>query len=388
MKPQISLDRSDTIYYLAFSHFPAIGPVTILKLKNHFANLQEAFYSSSHELKIAGLRESITNDFCHWRRTFNLNQKLSDLEKEGISYVGFGDQAYPAILKNIADPPIILYYKGSLSFELKNRLAVVGSRTPSAYAEKIINSLLPPLIKAKIEIISGLAIGTDTLAHQTSLNYQGLTSAVLGSGLSLRNIYPTSNQNLAKQIVAQGGAIISEFPPDMPPLKQNFPRRNRLISGLTQATLIVEAKARSGTLITAHYALEQGREVLAAPGNIFSLTSEGTNNLIKEGASPVTNVQDILEIFKLENPLDQDKNRPNRQDKKLEAAINKNSQFANATERLIYNIISRSSQRAETICPDEIIKETKLNTSVVNSSLSLLEIKGLVKNTESGYDLN
>lgn len=379
---------SNTNYQLAFSYFNKIGPVTLEKLRNYFPTLKDAWQATTQELIMAGLRENLANEFHYWQPSFNLDQTLNDLEKQGIDYTCLGDQSYPSSLKDIFDPPIVLYYKGQIPPEYKNRLAVVGSRQPSAYAEKIITWLLPALIQQGLEIISGLALGTDTLAHRETLNQGGITLAVLGSGLSQNNIYPASNRNLAQEIIDQGGALISEFPADRPPLKLNFPRRNRLISGLSQATLIIEAKAKSGTLITANHALEQGREVLVVPGNIFSPTSEGTNNLIKAGAYPITDVNDILEIFKLKNYHPTELNPASQRKKSIVCSSAEDLGLSNKTESLIYNIIKKSAARAETISADEIIKETKLSASVANSALSLLEIKGLVKNTESGYDLN
>ncbi len=207
------------------------------------------------------------------------------------------DDDYPSWLKNIPNPPPLLYYQGKPPPPALDNLTVVGSREPSSYSQQVINNLLPPLIKSGFNIISGLAIGVDTLAHQAALKNKGKTWAVLGSGLNV--IYPHSNLPLVQQIIAAGGGLISEFPPSMPPRARNFPGRNRIISGLSLATIVIEAKMRSGSLSTARHALEQGRDVLSVPGSIFSPLSTGTNQLIISGATPITSPNDLLD--QLEN---------------------------------------------------------------------------------------
>jgi DNA processing protein len=176
-------------------------------------------------------------------------------------------------------------------------LAVVGSREHSPYAARAVEALLPPISRAGITIVSGLAHGVDALAHQSALDGGGSTIAVLGSGLSHARLYPSANRGLAERIITNGGLLLSEFPPQTAPLKQNFPRRNRIISGLAQATLVIECREKSGALITAACALEQNREVLAVPGEISYEFSRGPNNLIKQGAKTITKAEDILEIF-------------------------------------------------------------------------------------------
>jgi len=370
-------------YHLGFSYFNKIGPVNLAKLENYFPNLAEAFWANSFNLIKAGLNSKLINEFILWRPSFCLEKTLNDLEKKQIHFITWHDQSYPKILKEIFAPPPILYFKGQLNKGKKNRLAVVGSRKHSAYAEKIITELLAPVIKAGIEIVSGLALGVDSLAHQATINYQGTTIAILGSGLDANYLYPPSNRQLAEDIINSGGGLISEFPPATPPYKYNFPQRNRIISGLAQATLVIEAKAQSGSLITAHYALEQNREVAAIPGNIFSEFSLGTNNLIKLGAKMVTKAEDILEIFRLENiPLTTNQINANKI-KKYQAY-----QTENKTEMLVYNLLKAAQERAEKISADEIIKKSNLDTAIINSTLSILEIKGLVKNDEFGYYLN
>lgn len=370
-------------YHVGFSYFNKIGPVNLQKLENYFSNLIEAFKGNYFDLTKAGLNPNLIGEFINWRQSFNLERALDELIKKQINFVTWHDQVYPAILKEISAPPPILYFKGNLRGEKINRLAVVGSRKHSVYAEKVIAELLPAIIKEGIEIVSGLALGVDSLAHQITLNNQGVTIAILGSGLDSNYIYPHSNYRLAENIIKSGGGLISEFPPTTPPYKQNFPQRNRIIAGLSQATLVIEAKARSGSLITANYALEQNREVAAIPGSIFSEFSIGPNNLIAAGAKTITNSEDILEIFKIKTPSNN--SFPNNSQK-----IKKHQEYQaeNKIEALVYGLLQEAEKRTEKITADEIIKKSKLDTATINSTLSILEIKGVAKNDESGYYLD
>jgi DNA processing protein len=203
---------------------------------------------------------------------------------------------YPRLLKEIYDPPTPLYVLGNLKPKNELMIAVVGSRKPTEYAKELIPKLIKGLVKHKFTIVSGLALGIDTLVHEETLKHGGKTIAVLGSGL--KNIYPKANIDLARSILQKGGAILSEYSPTTEPRPYHFPKRNRIISGLSLGTVVIEAAKRSGSLITARMALEQNREVFAIPGSILSLNSKGTNQLIQEGAKLVTSVKDIIEEFK------------------------------------------------------------------------------------------
>ena len=375
------MNYEDKNYYLAFSYFQKIGPINMKKLEKFFPSICRAWFANAGELERAGLRPSLISDFTTWRKSpaAAIANMLGELKKEKISFITWKDPDYPVLLREIAVPPPVLYYKGKIDESAGKRLAVVGSRKFSAYGDKAISELLPKLIGSGIEIISGLALGIDALAHRKTLELKGKTWAILGSGLDSKNIYPASNRGLAEDIINHGGALISEFPPGTPPYKQNFPQRNRLIAGLAQATLIIEAKIKSGALITAGWALEENREVLAVPGNIFAEFSAGPNELIKSGARPITAAADILEIYGL--------NSSNGRTEKHPATAPFFSP-KNETEAIIYEILKGASARAERISVDEIINQTNLDTSVINSTLSMLEIRGIAKNSESGYDLN
>ncbi len=351
--------------------------------------MRQAFFANAIELERAELRPSLADDFIKWRKTpvAAIEAMLNLLEKERISFITWDDPGYPSLLKEISSPPPVLYYKGRLDDKTDKRLAVVGSRKFSAYGEKAIAALLPEVINSGITIISGLALGIDSLAHQKALEFKGKTWAVLGSGLDRKSLYPAGNRRLAQAIIDSGGALISEFPPGTPPYKQNFPQRNRIIAGLAQATLVIEAKEKSGALITADYALEENREVLAVPGNIFSEFSAGPNRLIKLGAKMITAPEDILEVYGLDKKLSDNSNAKNKMTK-LRSASQLSFSFDTEAENIVYKLLKETSERAEKISADEIIRKTKLDTSVINSTLSILELRGIAKNSESGYDLN
>ncbi len=366
-------------YYLAFSHFQKIGPTGMRRLEERFSSIREAYYSSATSLERAGIKASTADEFIRWRNApvASIANMVSVLKQENIYFLIWHDACYPQLLKEISDPPPVIYYKGAICGAPENRLSVVGSRKFSAYGEKVISELLPALVNTKIEIVSGLAIGIDTLAHQQTLKNHGRTIAVLGSGLDYQSLYPRCNRQLAEQIINNGGALISEFPPGTPPLKQNFPQRNRLISGLCQGTLVIESKNRSGSLITANYALEQNREVLAIPGNIFSEYSAGPNMLIKAGAKSVTGHQDVLELYGIDTDT-----------KSGNAGTKQPSLFSyNSTEALVQNLLSRASERGEILDTDDIIHLSGLDSSLINSTLSMLELQGIVKTSETGYEL-
>lgn len=287
------LSALDKDAYLAINYFQKISSLEIKRFLLNQPELSNIMSISALELShLTGMRLSLAQEFITWRRNWKPEKILSQLTLRGIMTITWQDDNYPSWLKNIPNPPPLLYYQGKPPPPALNNLTVVGSREPSSYSQQVINSLLPPLLKSGFNIISGLAIGVDTLAHQAALKNKGKTWAVLGSGLDI--MYPRSNLPLAQQIIAAGGGLISEFPPSMPPRARNFPSRNRIISGLSLATIVIEAKMRSGSLSTARHALEQGRDVLSVPGSIFSSLSMGTNQLIISGATPITNPNDLL----------------------------------------------------------------------------------------------
>ncbi len=323
--------------------------------------MEAAYKASFNELKKAGLEEKIVSEFISKRAEINPESEWERLEKEGIALLTIRDEKYPKILKEIYNPPALLYYKGLFSDDEEFSLAVVGTRKMTSYGQQITPEIISDLSKNGLTIVSGMALGIDALAHETALKNNGRTIAVLGSGLDSQNIYPAHNRYLAQKIVEQGGLVISEYPLGMLPLKYNFPARNRIISGLSLGTLVVEAGESSGALITAKCALEQNREVFAIPGSIYNQNSIGTNNLIKLGARPVSSANDILESLNLSQATN--------------FIANQKIVPETKEEEVLLQFLSK-----EPIHVDNLVQKSKLGTATVNSTLTMMEMKGKVKN--------
>ena len=287
---------------------------------------------------------------------------MSSSNDDKIKIINIKDKQYPKILKKIAKPPEKLYVKGDLDIAKKPCFAVVGTRRCSDYGKQANMEIVSALTDAGLIIVSGMAKGIDTWAHQTCLEQKGKTIAVLGTGIDEKSIYPQENLKLAREIVATGGAVISEFLPGTAGYKGNFPLRNRIISGLCLGVLVIEAKYRSGALITARHACEQKRKVFALPGPIHSLNSQGPNDLIKQGAKLVDRPNDILKQLGLSgsNP---------------DSPYNSRIAGENEEENLILNCLKQ-----EALDIDKIIEKTKLPTPLVASTLAVLEIKNKVRN--------
>jgi len=274
-----------------------------------------------------------------------------------IKEVSIKDKNYPKLLKKIKDAPKFLYYLGEIKPE-ENCFAIVGTRLCSAYGKQAALEIAGDLAEAGLTIVSGLAPGIDTFAHLATIERKKRTIAVLGTGLDEKSIYPKSNLKLAKKILETGGCLISEYPPGTPGSKFTFPQRNRIISGLSLGVLVVEAKQKSGALITAQWAKKQGRKVFAVPGPIHSSNSKGCHYLIKNGAKLVENANDILEVLNL----------PKITSPGL-------VEGETGEEKLILEVL-----KEEALYIDKIIEKTKLSASKVASILAILEIKGKVRN--------
>ena len=279
--------------WISLNMTPGIGPRKATQLLERFGSADNVFHATRSELESLRIRaetiESILKREFHARAADELN-KVKDI---GGDVLILDDGSYPVLLREIADPPITLYVKGDWAscFDAPC-VAVIGSRRCSTYGENASEMLARDLAERGVCIVSGFARGIDTAAHRGAIRGKGKTIAVLGTGID--NVYPKENARLVDEILASGGAIVSQFPLETPPLKENFPYRNRIISGLSYGVLLVEASERSGSLITARLAMEQNREVLAVPGNITSKNSFGTNYLIKSGAKLVQQWQDVV----------------------------------------------------------------------------------------------
>jgi len=287
-------------YWVWLSSIEGIGSRRIHNLLQHFGMPKNIWDASEGELAGApDIGYKLASAVYSPENKKAVDRLLSKIDKEGIRVLTLESPDYPSNLKNIYDPPPVLYLKGSLLPDDTLALGVVGSRTATAYGLKTAQELALGLASRGITVVSGMARGIDTMAHTGALAGGGRTIAVLGSGIDV--VYPPENKRLYEKI-QKSGAVISEFIPGTKPLAGNFPARNRIISGLSLGVIVVEAAEKSGSLITADFALEQGREVFAVPGNISSGQSVGTNNLIKQGAKIVTRIEDILEEFEYLSP--------------------------------------------------------------------------------------
>lgn len=356
------MNDSELKYWVAFSQFTKLGPVRFKKLYSYFPNLKTAWAAPASDLQQAQLEPGIIQEIISQRPQVDPDQEWENLQTEQVSVLTVLDEAYPKLLKEIYNPPPVLYYRGQLQADRDQfSLAVVGTRKISPYGQQLVAQIVEPLAQAGLTIVSGLALGTDSLAHQATLGVNGRTIAVLGSGLAWQNLYPSQHRYLAQKIIDSGGLVVSEFPLAMPPLVHNFPLRNRIISGLSLGSLIIEAPAESGALITAKYALEQNREVFAVPGSIYNHNSEGANSLIKQGAIVVTDAQDILTALDL---------------KSVSQYINAQQIVPEtAEEEILLKILNHDPLHI-----DKVAQQTSLAISAVAATLTVMEIKGKVKN--------
>ncbi len=272
-----------------------LGAVRLTRLLELCGSIEKVFTLSAAELKDAGIPGKTAAKIENWE-SLPWKKELEFSESKGISIITLPDKNYPALLKQIFDPPILLFVKGTIPAE-GSPFAIVGTRTPSVYGLKMAEKFAEDLSYLGFVIISGMARGVDTAAHRGALKAGGKTVAVTGCGFS--HCYPAENRKLSEEI-AGSGAVITEFTSNVPPEPQNFPRRNRIVSGLSKGVLVVEAGQKSGALITAHLAADQGREVFALPGRIDALSSKGANQLLKEGAALVENVEEIISGLNME----------------------------------------------------------------------------------------
>lgn len=352
--------ESDLKYWLAFSQIKKIGPVKFDLLLKYFPDLSYAWQASASEFVKAGLPPNLAEEIVVRRSEIEPDRQIEILVQNRVQVITIKDNEYPPLLKQIYNPPPLLYLKGKLLPD-EFPLAVVGTRKISGYGRLACENLVQDLAQSGFTIISGLALGIDACAHLTAINNNARTVAVLGSGLDKQNIYPSHNRYLADKIVKSSGCLLSEYPIGTLALKQHFPHRNRIIAGLALGTLVIEAATSSGALISAKFALEFNREVFAVPGNIYSPTSAGCNELIRQGAKSVTTIGDILTELNIDQP---EKLAEARAQLPLEPA-----------EEVVLNNLS-----SDPIHFNELIKNLDKKTAELAAILSRLEIKGLAKN--------
>ncbi len=383
----------ETIDILHLSLIQGVGTKTAQFLIGILGSAEKVLNATPSELKdIDGLSSNLRNSLVRKQLTCPLERELELIQEFGCHIITFYDAAYPQLLKEIDTPPLLLYVRGELKPEDAFSVAIVGSRDAKDYGRKVSYQLAHQLVNRGMTVVSGLAMGIDTCAHRGALEAGGRTIAVLGNGLSL--IYPAGNKELVDKVV-ESGALISEFPMGMKPLKENFPVRNRIISGLSVGTVVVEASNRSGALITARLAGEQGREVFAVPGEIFSELSTGTHNLIDKGAKLISTVDDLIGALpqhtihqiaaskpataqQEKSDISQTSGVPKDEttpiDKTPEDIPKVPPPNLTADEKTVYDAIEIPSSHIDTI-----VRMTQLPINKVSSVLLMLELKGVVQ---------
>jgi len=344
------------------------GPRTIINLTNKLENLEKLWSLNKRYLKELGLTDAKIKHFNRKKKKFDAVKILKNLKKENINYLTLTNKDYPDRLKEIYDPPPVIFYRGCLNFQLP-AVAVIGSRNSTIYGRKVAAKTAETLADKGINIISGLARGIDSTAHQGALKADyGITTAVLGNGFNY--LYPSQNKLLSKKIIKRG-LMLTEFNPNIAPRAKNFPRRNRIISGLADLILVVEAGEKSGTLITVDYALDQGKDIMAVPGNIDRPASIGCNRLIKKGAAIFTDINDIIDY--LSRYLQKNKCHHNE-------FIDDNKQIASVYPELNREEITvlKLFQHEIEIYYDDLLKLSNLTTEKLDQILVKLELMNLI----------
>ncbi|MGD8404759.1 MAG: DNA-processing protein DprA [Anaerolineales bacterium] len=348
---------NDRRYWIGFTLVKGIGAVRFQRLLDRFGDAESAWNAAPAELAETGLSRKLIERLVALRDKVDLSRIWDQIQSKNIQVLTWMDETYPQRLKEIEQPPPVLYLRGALSVEDDWAVAIVGSRRVTAYGRQVTEEIASFLAANGVTVVSGLARGVDAIAHKAALKAGGRTLAVLGSGVD--RIYPPENRATAEQIYEQG-AVLSDYAPGTPPEASNFPPHNRIISGLSMAVVVVEAGETSGALITAEFAADQGREVFAVPGNIFAPQSKGTNKLIQQGALPLLSTDDIMQRLNLTR-VGQHK------------AARKALPADNVEAKLLDTL------GAEPLHIDEIRNQTDLPVRKVSSTLVMMELKGMVR---------
>ena len=371
------LGVDERVYWAGLNLVKGIGAVRFETLIAHFGSPRAAWEAPAGQLKSIGLPTPVVEALLTVRTDVNLEQLWEQIESNGITLITLEDDVYPTRLKQIDQPPPVLYALGDLIPQDEWAVAIVGTRRVTHYGQQVAEEIAAFLAQNGITVVSGLARGVDSIAHRAALEAGGRTIAVLGSGVD--RIYPAENRGLASKMIGRG-AVISDYAPGTPPEAGNFPPRNRIIAGLSIAVVVVEAGERSGASITAGFAVEQGREVFAVPGNIFSPQSKGTNRLLRDGAHPLLAPEDLLEVLNLSMVTEHQKARVVLP--------------ANAVEAAIFSVLGH-----EPVHVDQIGLEAKLPIEQISATLTMMELKGMVrqvggmryiavKEARAAYDIN
>lgn len=348
-------------YWLGFSLFPGIGPGRFLKLLSYFGSAKNAWQANLFELQASKIGNTLAESFINFRGTCDLQSYEAALQKKKIRYLLLSEPAYPQLLKQIKNPPFVLFIKGDLAANLP--VAIVGTRKVTHYGREITERITTDLVTAGCVIVSGLATGVDAIAHHKTLVVGGKTIAVLGCGIDCCS--PRENTILYNSILEQGGCIVSEYGLGVSPTKGSFPSRNRIIAGLSLGILVTEGAEDSGALITAHDAWKNERKVFAIPGPITSTLSQGTYKLLKKGATLVSSAKEILDELGV---------------KKISFRQSKQVVGATTEEQCIIDLL-----KEESLHVDELLKRLRVSSSSLSILLSVMEMKGLIKNLGGGF---
>ncbi len=351
--------KKDLKYWIGFNLVKGIGPVRLRTLLDTFQDVQSAWMANPAQLKTTGLGDRLVQRLVETRRSTDLEEVLATIHQHGFGVLTWADDRYPESLRDIPQSPPVLYLRGELTDQDLDGVGIVGTRRYTSYGRQVAEEVSRYLAREGFTVISGLARGIDGFAHRAALEGGGRTIAVLGSGVD--HIYPPEHRELAGAI-AQSGCVLSDYPLGTPPEGQNFPPRNRIISGLSRAVVVIEAGQRSGALITAKYAGDQGREVFAVPGPIYAPQSKGTNMLLKEGAHPVLQPEDILDVLRLTG-----QGSPRMIQREMPASQD---------EADIFGALD-----LEPLHVNEIAARVNLPVEQVTSTLAVMELKGLVRKT-------
>ena len=351
--------------YIVLNMIDGVGPVRVRALLDQFGQPETILAASRSDLcQVDGVGKDTAGNIADWRTAVDLDAELARIAEAGVRVVTRADDDYPKNLREIYDPPLVLYVRGTLTERDAVAIGIVGSRRTTLYGQEMSRKLAYQLARVGVTVVSGLARGIDTAAHTGALQAKGRTVAVIGCGID--TVYPPENKQLADEIVAKGGAVVSEFPFGVKPDKQHFPMRNRIISGWSLGVVVVEANLKSGALITAKQAMEQGREVFAVPGRADSVQSRGTHRLIKDGAKLTEDAEDILTEFEYLLPK-------RAQVAAADAPARPALQFTEHEARVLAQITNEETP------VDEIIRGSGLTSACVSATLLALEMKRVVR---------
>jgi DNA processing protein len=367
----------DRLCWIGFTYVKGVGAVRFQGLLNTFGSMQKAWEASGDQLLEAGLSQRIIENFHQVRKQIDLDKIWNNIQKAGIRVLTWDDEEYPRRLKEIDQPPPVLYILGDLTLQDEWAVAIVGTRRMTGYGRQVTEELAALLANHGVTVVSGLARGVDAAAHQSTLKNGGRTIAVLGSGVD--QIYPPEHRKLAEEL-SKNGAVISDYPPGTPPESNNFPPRNRIISGLSRVVVVIEAGITSGALITSTFAANQGRDVFALPGSIYANQSKGTNKLIQQGARPLLEASDVLDVLNIEQIQEYRQAR-------LDLP-------ADSTEQLLMDVLGYEPMHI-----DDLGSSSGLGMNMLTATLTMMELKGmvrqvggmnyvLVKEKKIGYQVN